>query len=132
MADISKGTHVVVVAGKSEGTRGVVFWEGENKFGSGKRFGVKDANGDAHWVDEEHVEIDDDPPKDAGGPPKQEQTEPPHEKGTAVRVIAGDAEGAEGEIFWVGESKFRGGSRYGIKDENGDTHWADHDEVDPV
>ncbi len=45
---------------------------------------------------------------------------------------AGDAEGAEGEISGSGESKCRGGSRYGIKDEEGQTHWVDHDEVEVV
>ncbi len=131
MSAIGMGTNVKVVAGKSAGVRGVVFWQGDNKFGDGKRFGVKDASGTAHWVDQDHVEIDTEAPE-APAVDKQDQTEPPHDKGTAVKVVSGEAEGAEGEIFWIGESKFRGGSRYGIKDEEGQTHWVDHDEVEVV
>jgi len=45
-----KGRQVRVVSGRKvpKGTEGEVFWQGEG------RLGVKDANGNAHWVDERH------------------------------------------------------------------------------
>ena len=55
MSAIGMGTNVKVVAGKSAGVRGVVFWQGDNKFGDGKRFVVNDARGSAHRVDQDHV-----------------------------------------------------------------------------
>lgn len=36
---------------EGEALEGEVFWIGENKFGPGQRLGVRDAGGEAHWLD---------------------------------------------------------------------------------
>lgn len=45
-----KGDRVSWEAG-GETLEGEVFWIGENKFGPGQRLGVRDAGGEAHWLD---------------------------------------------------------------------------------
>ncbi|MEM9070387.1 MAG: hypothetical protein AAGE52_17920 [Myxococcota bacterium] len=126
--DIGKGTRVRITGGQGTGQSGAVFWEGPNKFGPGKRFGVRGDNGETYWVDDENVEIDDSAP--AAAPPVEAE-EAKFEKGDAVRVVSGESEGASGEVFWIGESKFRPGMpRYGVRDESGETHWVDQIEVE--
>ncbi len=126
MADeIGKGSRVRIVSGNDEGVRGFIFWQGPNKFGSGSRFGVKDANGDAFWVDSEEVAID----EDAEQPEKKEATGDVFDKGDRVKIIAGESEGHAGEVFWTGDSRFGPGMRFGVRGDDGETYWADQGEV---
>ena len=46
------------------------------------------------------------------------------DRGDRVRVISGKDEGAEGTIFWWGESKFGDGMRAGIETDGGKV-WVD-------
>lgn len=53
-----RGDVVRIVSGKSAGATGTVFWIGPNKFGPGKRLGVRSsADAEALWVDETAVEL---------------------------------------------------------------------------
>lgn len=122
--EIGKGSSVRIVGGKDDGVTGRVFWEGPNKFGPGRRYGLKDANGTTFWVDEDHVELHGDQPE------KKEATGDVFEKGDRVRIVAGDAKGHSGTVFWVGESKFGPGKRFGVRGDDGETYWADQGEAE--
>ena len=45
-----KGDQVSVEV-EGEPVEGEVFWVGENKYGPGQRLGVRDRDGETHWVD---------------------------------------------------------------------------------
>ena len=46
-----KGTRVVFTSEAGEEVEGEVFWSGESKSGRTVRLGVKDAEGETHWLD---------------------------------------------------------------------------------
>jgi len=47
------------------------------------------------------------------------------DKGDHVKVIGGrNSKGVTGTIFWVGENKFSEGQRFGIRGDDGETHWV--------
>jgi len=45
-------------------------------------------------------------------------------KGSRVRIKAGPASGANGSIFWVGNDRRSGGQRFGVRSDDGETHWV--------
>lgn len=55
MAKISKGDRVLVTDSANHGKTGQVFWEGPNKFGPGRRYGVRGDDGETYWVNEDGV-----------------------------------------------------------------------------
>lgn len=127
-ARYSKGDQLAIAHGKSNvGVRGEIFWTGANKYGPGFRYGLKDENGETYWVDEADLgPIEGAPPPP---PPKAAPTGPakdPIAKGATVKITGGrEGVGKSGEIFWVGDSKFGQGMRYGIKTPDGTTFWVD-------
>ncbi len=128
-SELPKGTKVDVVAGKSSGKSGEIFWSGPNKYGPGVRYGVRDEDGEAHWVDAAHVVKSGGAsvaPAEQPKEPKAPRAPAKYKKGDTVTVAAGSV---SGEVFWVGDSKFGDGARYGVRDENGDTHWVDENEL---
>ena len=124
-----KGDTVAIVTGKGPvGTRGEIFWSGPNKFGPGFRYGMKDEHGSTHWVDESDVgPIEGAPPPP---PPPEKSDKPALEKGTRVELTSRESKGVQGEVFWVGDSKFGSGHRYGVRDADGETHWVDEEFVE--
>lgn len=122
---MDKGTRVKIERGGSgKGVAGSVFWVGENKFGGGKRLGVRGDDGQTYWVNSEDVDDESAPP------PPPPPTGPAPEKGDRVRWTQGGASGL-GQIFWVGESKHGPGKRYGVNCDDGETRWLDQRFVEP-
>lgn len=123
---MDKGTRVKIVRGRQgKGVSGSIFWIGENKYGDGKRFGVRGDDGQTYWVTEEDVDAED------AAPPPPPPTGPAPEKGDRVRWTQGGASGL-GEIFWVGKSKHGPGMRYGVKCDDEETRWLDQRFVEPT
>jgi hypothetical protein len=114
---LDKGDRVKVIGGrKSKGVTGTIFWVGENNYGEGQRFGIRGDDGETHWVPEEHCEASDERMEVPEGP----------ELGKGDRVQWGDADAlAEGVVFWLGPNKYGPGTRVGVKDDAGETHWYD-------
>lgn len=54
--EVDKGARVSFKV-QGEPTEGEVFWIGENKFGPGQRLGVRDDDGETHWVDAVQVKV---------------------------------------------------------------------------
>ncbi len=128
-ARFDKGDAVAIIGGKRDvGVRGEVFWVGPNRYGPGFRYGVKARDGRTLWVDEAHVGSEE------GAPPEPPPPERPVlDKGAPVRITGGrEGVGEEGEVFWVGESKFGPGMRYGVKNAEGETFWVDEAEVEAL
>lgn len=125
-----KGDRAAIVAGRKNpvGTRGQIFWIGENKYGDGMRYGLRGDDGETYWCDESHLG----PEEGAPPPPEPAQTEPQEElaKGSRVSIIKGPSAGVEGEVFWTGKSRYGNGMRYGLKDDEGETYWADSHQVE--
>ncbi len=122
MSGIDKGDRVRLKTGEI----GEVFWTGESRYGEGMRFGVRADDGETHWIDEADVtKLEGD---EAKPPEPQEPETEALAKGTTVTIVNG---GAKAEVFWIGKSKFGKGWRYGVKDEAGDTHWLDENELVP-
>jgi hypothetical protein len=121
-AKYEKGTRVAIVAGKQgKGMRGEVFWIGDSRYGKGSRYGVRGDDGETYWIDEDKLG-----PEDAVPPPTlPEASAAPLEKGTRVTIVRGDHAGHVGEIFWVGESRYGKGPRYGVRGDDGETYWVD-------
>ncbi len=47
-------------------------------------------------------------------------------KGDRVGVVSGRAgKGMRGEVFWIGESRYGKGARYGVRGDDGETYWID-------
>lgn len=115
---MDKGERVKIVRGKKGvGTAGEIFWVGENKYGPGKRFGVRGDDGETYWVDAGHVEATTD---SAPAPDEGES----FQKGDRVAFKMNGREG-EGEVFWIGESR-RGGQRLGVRPSDDDEAvWLD-------
>ncbi|MEM9188370.1 MAG: hypothetical protein AAGF12_04310 [Myxococcota bacterium] len=123
--EFDKGDRAAIVGGKKGlGVRGTVFWKGENKWGEGLRYGLKGDDGETYWLDEKFLG------DEAGAPPAPEVTAPAAlDKGDRVEIVKGSDQGVAGTIFWVGDSKFGPGKRYGIKGEDDETYWADGTQV---
>ncbi|MFK7988160.1 MAG: hypothetical protein AB8I08_19220 [Sandaracinaceae bacterium] len=124
-----KGDRAAIVAGRKNpiGTRGSVFWIGENKYGPGFRYGFRGDDGETYWVDETHLGSEDDAPPPPDAPPPK----PELEKGTYV-VITGGREGVgeKGEVFWSGPNKYGPGFRYGVRGEGDASFWVDGQHVE--
>ena len=124
------GDEVAIVGGKKNvGVRGVVFWTGENKYGPGFRYGVRDDDGEAYWVDEEKLGS----PETAPPPPDKEPYvgKPELAKGTRVEITGGrEGKGETGDVFWVGDSKFGKGKRYGVRGDDQETYWVDEKDLE--
>lgn len=120
---LGKGDRVRVVGGrKSKGATGTIFWVGENKYGEGQRFGLHGDDGETHWIPEEHCEPWSEAPPEPTGPEVQ--------RGDRVRWTEGE-QPLEGEVFWLGPNKFGPGTRCGVKDDDGETHWVDSRKLIP-
>ncbi len=116
---MNKGTRVKIVKGqKGVGVAGEIFWIGDNKYGPGKRFGVRGDDGETYWVDAELVEASDE------AAPAVEDSGELFQKGDRVAFEVGGREG-EGEAFWIGDSR-RGGQRLGVRPTDDDEAvWLD-------
>ena len=53
-------------------------------------------------------------------------------KGSRVRIKTGPQTGVMGSIFWTGKDKYRGGMRFGIRGDDGETHWVSESDVEPT
>ena len=51
-------------------------------------------------------------------------------KGSRVKFKSGAKAGVTGTIFWTGKDKYKGGERYGVTGDDGETHWANSSEVE--
>mgnify|MGYP000082207142 CR=1 FL=1 len=121
---VPKGARVKVVKGrKSQGVTGTVFWIGDNKYGEGKRYGIKGDDGATHWVGADMCEAWDKPPEPV--------EEPDLVRGDRVRFER-DGEPDEGEVFWVGPSKHGPGVRVGVKTHDEETLWFDARQIEKV
>lgn len=119
-AKFEKGARVAIVAGKQgNGMRGEVFWIGESRYGKGARYGVRGDDGETYWIDEDKLG-----PEDAVPPPALPEVAA-LEKGSRVQIVRGDHAGQVGEIFWIGESRYGKGPRYGVRGEDGESYWVD-------
>lgn len=126
-AKFAKGDRVGIVGGRQgKGMRGEVFWIGESRYGKGARYGVRGDDGETYWIDEQHLGAE-------AAVPAPELPDPgePLAKGTRVQITRGEAAGTLGEIFWVGESRYGRGHRYGIRNDDGETHWVDGPGCEP-
>lgn len=122
---MDKGTRVRITKGRDEGKAGVVFWVGEDRYGPGKRFGLRGDDGTTYWAREADVEVDDGPAPEL---PTADRT---YGKGDRVAYEV-DGERAYGSVFWTGESR-AGGQRLGLKAEaDGETVWRDARFVEPA
>jgi hypothetical protein len=126
-AKFAKGDRVGIVGGRQgKGMRGEVFWIGESRYGKGARYGIRGDDGETYWIDEQQVGAETDVPA-----PELPEPGEPLAKGTRVQITRGEAAGTLGEIFWVGESKYGRGPRYGVRDDEGETHWVDGPGCEP-
>ncbi len=124
---LEKGARVAIVSGRQgKGMRGEVFWVGESRYGKGFRYGVRGDDGETYWVDEKDVGPEDAVP--APELPEQKALE----KGTRVEITRGTSAGARGEVFWVGESRYGKGFRYGVRADDGETHWVDGPGIEAI
>lgn len=120
---LDKGARVAIVSGRSgKGMRGEIFWVGDSRYGKGARYGVRGDDGETYWVDETQVGPEEAVPAPAL-PARDESA--PLAKGTRVAITRGEAAGREGEVFWIGESRFGRGHRYGVRTDDGETLWVD-------
>lgn len=127
-AKLEKGARVAIVSGRrGVGMRGEIFWIGENKYGPGVRYGVRGDDAETYWVDEADLG-----PEAAVPEPPPPEEKPVLDKGQRVVITKGRSKGVEGEVFWVGESKFGPGMRYGVKGDDDETHWADEQQLEPT
>lgn len=53
-------------------------------------------------------------------------------KGMRARITEGDDAGVEGEVFWLGPSKYDDGTRAGLKEASGKKHWVDAAHLQPA
>jgi len=89
------------------------------------RYGLRGDDGETYWVDEAHLGSE-----QAAPPPPQtaapKSSKPPLQKGQRVVLLKGDT---SGEVFWTGQSKYGAGMRYGVRADDGQTHWVDDHEL---
>src|SRR5690606_33405463 len=51
-------------------------------------------------------------------------------KGERVAIVGGkQGQGMRGEVFWIGESRYGKGARYGIRGDDAETYWIDEQHV---
>ncbi|MEM1347433.1 MAG: hypothetical protein AAGI01_02685 [Myxococcota bacterium] len=125
-----KGVTVKIVGGTDGvGVVGEIFWWGNSKYGEGMRAGVRGpGEEETYWVDEEHLGWpDDEVPFHVQ---ELAQKASAFKRGDHVRIIAGKDQGAEGTIFWWGESKWGPGMRAGIETTDGGKAWVDAEELE--
>ena len=115
---MERDARVELVSGKGKGVSGSVFWIGDNKYGPGKRYGIRGDDGDTYWATEDQVR------ESSAARPSAVPEGPVPEKGAVVTFRAGGQE-VVGEVFWVGQSKSGPGHRLGVRDADGATHWVD-------
>ena len=89
---------------------GKISWVGLSRYGDGYRYGVKDAAGTTHWVDEKDITPEGNAEADAGG----------ISKGSQVKVTGGAHAGVEGEVYIASA-----GGRFGVRDDDEETYWVD-------
>ncbi len=54
-------------------------------------------------------------------------------KGSRIEITGGRrGVGVCGEVFWVGESRYSDGQRFGVRGDDGETYWVDESEVRPT
>ena len=97
--------------------RGTIVWVGPKRYGTGVRYGVKDAAGSTYFFDGENVERD--------GPPDGSASPGGIKKGSRVRLVSGPHAGVVGDVYICGPT-----ARIGIRDDDEETYWADRDEVE--
>lgn len=51
-------------------------------------------------------------------------------KGDRVKIISGKGKDQSGSIFWVGDSRYGDGKRYGVSADDGETYWVDQEHVE--
>jgi hypothetical protein len=125
-----KGDRVGILPGRQgAGMRGEVFWIGESRYGKGRRYGVRGDDGETYWVDEEQVGPEEQVP--APVLPEREERAP-LAKGARVTITGGEGAGQSGEVFWVGESRFGRGMRYGVRVDDEQTYWVDEHLCEPL
>ncbi len=119
---MDKGTRVRIIDGPGRDQLGTVFWVGENRYGSGSRFGVEGDDGRTWWINDTDCEAL------AGGEDPGRPEGPTFDKGDRVGWTLRGVEGT-GKVFWIGESR-RGGQRLGINDDHGEEAlWLDARQV---
>ncbi len=120
---IPNGAEVRITQGPEAGVTGFVFWQGQSKVDpSRQRYGLTSESGQAHWADEDALEM-------VAGPPRLETLE----RGRKAWVRDHEGRRVLGEIFWVGMSRRRPPTpRYGLRTRDGDVHWVDAPDVEPV
>ncbi len=129
--EFGRGVTVKIVGGKEGvGHVGDIFWWGESKYGEGMRAGVSGPGDISYWVDEENLGWpDEEVPEEVL---KAAEAAGEMGKGDRVLVKAGRDSGAEGVIFWWGESKYGEGMRAGLETDDGKTIWADAGDLEVV
>ena len=112
VAKVSEGPHAGVV--------GVLFWKGKSRMDAQRaRFGLKDSEGTVYWLEETVLE--------KGELPMEPEA---FRFGERVLAVEGDARGKQGNVFWMGVSKYRPGiRRYGVRDDEGERWFADSNEL---
>src|SRR5690606_23086762 len=99
--------------------------------GPGVRYGLRGDDGETYWVDSTNIGSEAEAPPAPEPPPADAKA--PLAKGARVTITSGrEGVGESGEVFWVGDSKFGKGMRYGVKSADGATYWADERDVTPI
>lgn len=112
------------------GTEGTVFWVGRGKpyvaWGTAPmRCGFKTDDGTTHWVNFPSVEVIDYAREGAPPAPAAPPTGPASvSKGDFVKVVSGRGAGTEGTVIWVGNDRYTGEPRVGVKDDIGNVVWT--------
>ncbi len=111
---MDKGDRVRIVKGRQgKDQTGSIFWVGENKYGSGQRFGISGDDGETYWIPEENCEQ-----LEAGSAGfAQEEVSFEFDKGDRVAWKNNNGSGV-GTIIWIGDNKHGPGKRVGVRDEN--------------
>lgn len=113
IAKVKEGPHAGVV--------GVLFWKGKSRLDETRaRFGLRDTEGTVYWLEEKLLERGELPMEPIA-----------FQFGDRVFAVDGDARGKQGQVFWMGASKYRPGvRRYGVRNEDtGDSFFADSIEL---
>ncbi len=118
--NLKVGDTARVKSGPHEGVVGVLFWRGQSRRDAQRsRFGLRDTEGEVYWVEDHVLE-------------RGELKLEPVAFGFGDRVLAidGRARGKAGQVFWMGASKYRPGTRrYGVRDDEGESWFADSNEL---
>lgn len=126
-----KGASVRIIGGREGlGEVGEIFWWGDSKFGDGMRAGVTGADGTKYWVDEEHLAWPD--AKVDEKVIEEAKAANVFGRGDRIRVKSGKGAGAEGTIFWWGDSKWGDGMRAGVETDDGEKLWIDAEHLEKV